>query len=824
MNEWWVSGPGTSVSLVEGRSVLVGRGDDADLVVPDRRVSRRQLLITSRPDGVTVESVGAAPCFVDGAVLVGAVTVTGPVELCLVDAVEGPRIHIGPGAAVGERPPSIAAAAPPLPTAMETPPAARPEPRPSDRTEPDPVPVSAAPPVVVRIGRGVDNDLVVGDLLVSTHHAELRQVGPRTWQLSDLGSRNGTFVDGVRTAAVTLREGQTVSLGRSAFVFRAGALHVRPAGEAPAVEARGLSVVVPGGPRLLDDVSFTLRAGGMMAILGTTGAGKSTLLKALTGFRPPDAGRVLYDGRDFYRSFDALRASIGYVPQDDILHRQLTVRAALTFGAELRFPAETTLAERSQRVDEVLSDLGLAARADLPIERLSGGQRKRTSVALELLTKPAVLFLDEPTSGLDPGYEKSVMQMLRGLADGGRSVVVVTHSAASLHLCDQVLILAPGGAVAFCGSPDSALTYFGAHDFADVFSELEHGQGQDWKDRFARVDPRPPARREPRAPARLPPPPPQSWWQQVAMLCRRQAAILIADRRNLAFLGAEVLVPALLLLALVGPGSLNPSRTNSARDGRILLGALAVSAVAIGAANSLREIVKETPIYLRERAVGLMRTTYVSSKLLFIGGVTVLQVLLLVLLSAARAQGPRSAVLIGSPKLELAVGISLAAVAAVGLGLLLSAVVSSSEKAMSLVAVIFIVQWLFSGVAIDLQKKPVLRPAAYLMSANWGMAAAGSTADLRYLMPEACGPGRLRSQPPDGASGSTAAPLPSCDARWAHDPATWITSIVALLALTAIALWATGLVLDRREPVRSNVPEPSPFNRLRLRIARAIGG
>lgn len=318
------------------------------------------------------------------------------------------------------------------------------------------------------------------------------------------------------------------------------------------------------------------------------------------------------------------------------------------------------------------------------------------------------------------------------------------------------------------------------------------------------------------------------------MLCRRQGAILLADRRNLAFLVAEVLVPAVLLLALVGPGSLNPARPNSAREGRIILGALAVSAVAIGAANSLREIVKETPVYLRERAVGLMRTTYVTSKLVFIGGLTVVQVGVLVVVSAARAQGPGSAVVLGAPMLELVVGISLAAVAAVALGLLLSSLVSSSEKAMSLVAVIFIVQWLFSGVAIDLQKKPLLRPAAYLMSANWGMAAAGSTADLRSLMAESCGgaavagpSGRVEdpnAPVPAVPAGPSAAPLPPCDARWSHDLPTWLTSVVAMLILAGVALWVTGLALDRREPVRSNVPEPSPLYRLRRRIARWVEG
>src|SRR5205823_10668385 len=175
---------------------------------------------------------------------------------------------------------------------------------------------------------------------------------------------------------------------------------------------------------------------------------------------------------------------IGYVPQDDILHPQLTVRRALGFAAELRFPSDVSKEERDRAVEGVMEELGLSHRADLPIHKLSGGQRKRVSVALELITKPSLLFLDEPTSGLDPGFEKSAMELLRSLADGGRTVIVVTHSLQSLDLCDRVIFLAPGGSTAFFGRPAEALAYFGRPDYADVFRDVE-AQTQDWKTKFA---------------------------------------------------------------------------------------------------------------------------------------------------------------------------------------------------------------------------------------------------------------------------------------------------------------------------------------------------
>ena len=193
-------------------------------------------------------------------------------------------------------------------------------------------------------------------------------------------------------------------------------------------------------------MSFPVGEKCLLAVVGPSGAGKSTLLNALTGQRPADQGTVLYDGRDLYRDYAELRQRIGLVPQDDILHAQLTVRRALAYAAELRFPQDTAKAERQARVDEVIARTGPRQRADQPIHSLSGGQRKRVSVALELLTKPSLLFLDEPTSGLDPGMDRSVMHMLRGLADDGRTVIVVTHSVLSLDVCDRLLVLAPGRA------------------------------------------------------------------------------------------------------------------------------------------------------------------------------------------------------------------------------------------------------------------------------------------------------------------------------------------------------------------------------------------
>lgn len=592
----------------------------------------------------------------------------------------------------------------------------------------------------------------------------------------------------------------------------------------PALDVRHLGVVVGEGTRILDDVSLSIERGELLAIVGPSGSGKSTLLKALTGSRPPEEGVVEIRGIELYGAYDELCRSIGYVPQDDILHLPLTIRDALLFGAELRFSAETSPEDRARRVDEVLAELELTHRQDVPIEKVSGGQRKRTSVALELLIRPELLFLDEPTSGLDPGFERTVMELLRELATGDRAVLVVTHSLQSLELCDRVLFLAPGGTIAFFGPPDEALGFFGRDDFIDVFRDLESLPPTEWTSRRpAPASTRPgPSGTAPPA-ARRAVPPGQPWKQQVDILVRRQIAILKADRQNILFLIGSVIVPAVLILLLMEANTLKLGQSVPVVP-RNILGAIVVAAVAIGAANSIREIVKELPIYQRERAIGLQRSAYLTSKVLVLGALTCVQIVVLVVITTLRSGGPGHANVLLIPHLELIVDVMLTGIAAVSLGLVLSTLVSSSEKAMALIPVVFVVQWLFSGAALDLQSKPVLREVAMVTSANWGMAAAASTVN-EYQLSQSCSylddkpiggsdsssstydpygssdPSGTSSAQEQGKEEARREALPVCDGRWKSGVVPWTISIIALLLLIAAPIAAADRLLARKEPL-----------------------
>lgn len=493
---------------------------------------------------------------------------------------------------------------------------------------------------VMRIGRALENELVVSDLQVSRLHAEFTSTPDGRYQIRDLGSHNGTYVNGQpmhKSGTALIGPNDIVGVGHSTFRLVGDRLEEFVDTGEVSFSARHLTVTVDGGKQILKDVSFGVPEKSLIAVIGPSGSGKSTLLKALTGYRPANEGDVLYDNRNLYKQFAELRQRIGLVPQDDILHKELTVRKALKYAAKLRFPGDTAESEREARIDEVLRELKLDIHKEKRVTSLSGGQRKRVSVALELLTKPSLIFLDEPTSGLDPGMDRDVMQLLRGLADDGRTVLVVTHSVAELAICDKLLVMAPGGSVAYFGPPEEALNFFGYTTWADVFSAFENYRDYDWAGRWrgsqhyqmyaADIDAVAAQSVHMPSPQQMRPPKPQSWGSQLWTLIRRYSSVIASDR---GFLALMVILPAVLgVVSVVIPAEFGlgppeaPHKFNG-KAGTILL-ILAVGMCFSGAANSVRELIKERVIYERERATGLSRSAYLMSKVIVLGVITAFQ-------------------------------------------------------------------------------------------------------------------------------------------------------------------------------------------------------
>jgi len=322
------------------------------------------------------------------------------------------------------------------------------------------------------IGRVAGNTVVLNHPQVSAHHARLVREGG-TYRILDMNSTNHVYVNSEMTTSHLLKLGDEIRIGPYKLVYDANQLTQYDESNFIRIDALNLKKVGNNNVVLLNDLSLTIPPRKFVALVGGSGAGKSTLMDALNGLRPAQEGKVLYNGKDYYRNLAAFSSQLGYVPQDDIVHRDLTVERALYYAAKLRLPSDFTTAQIKQRIKEVLEDVELTARRKLLIKKLSGGQRKRVSIALELLGNPSVFFLDEPTSGLDPGLDRKMMFLLRKLADKGHTIVLVTHATNNINSCDYVCFLCQGGRLAYFGPPEEAKAYFGKTDFAEIYSSLE---------------------------------------------------------------------------------------------------------------------------------------------------------------------------------------------------------------------------------------------------------------------------------------------------------------------------------------------------------------
>jgi ABC-type multidrug transport system ATPase subunit len=497
--------------------------------------------------------------------------------------------------------------------------------------------------------------------------------------------------------------GDRVQVGPYFFQYDGSALVRLAAARGAHVQVRNLTQSVPNrdgsGPiKLLDEISFTIPPSQFAGILGPSGAGKSTLLYSLSGFDAPDSGLVLIDREDIYAM--STPPSFGYVPQDDIVHRELTVAQALRFSARLRLPRTTPEIEIERLIVQTMEQLDIRMRADVPINSLSGGQRKRVSVGVELLARPAILYLDEPSSGLDPATEFQLMELLRDLADSGCTIICTTHVIENAYLMDQLLVLV-GGCLAFQGSAQETREYFGVSKLVALYERLREQLPHQWKK--ALVEKRSPAahdrsvtvssskanaaerRRAPRRSA-------------LPILLQRQFAIFMADWRNLVLVLGEPLVVAALVSWVA----------HTENDLALFFAYLGT--LWFGCSNAAQEIVKELPIYQRERLVGVGAHSYLTSKFLFQFGVTSIQALLIYL---GLMLGLKN--LEGSMIWQLLALFSVAA-ASVGIGSAVSALSRSVMQAVLVVPLILIPQILFSGFTVKAHlMSPAVRTVARAM-------------------------------------------------------------------------------------------------------------
>ncbi len=586
----------------------------------------------------------------------------------------------------------------------------------------------------ITIGRAADNNIRLDGLQISNHHARATKVQGNVL-IEDVGSTNGVYVNGTRIKnKVQIGGSDTVQIGP--FLLLADperGLAVLDTRSKTRIDAIDITKIVPnraggGTVKLLDDVDLAVQPNEFVGLLGPSGAGKSTLMDALNGMRPATNGLVLINSQDLYEHLDSLKQSIGYVPQDDIIHRELTVYRTLYYVGRLRLSRDVSGQEIDKIINEVMDVTGLSERRDVPVAQLSGGQRKRVSIAVELITKPSIIFLDEPTSGLDPATEEKIMKLFRQIAESGRTVILTTHAMENVKLFDKIVVLMRGKLV-FYGAPPEALAHVRAESFKDLYDKLEApidaGLGklpslppnataeqkrahklqreqiaedvaEDWKQRFMQTEQYKTnilhplgslknqqhsvttAKHRPTVTDAL---------RQWRTLAQRYMEVLRHDKFNLLILFGQAPIVAFLTYLVVDK--------DSSRDFPYFV--LALVSVWFGTSIAAREIIKERAVYNRERMVNLGLLPYVGSKLLVLSLIVGLQCLLLfgslrVLQVTGIMELPGD--YYGMPQLVVMI---LTGMVGIALGLFVSAIVKTSEMATSFVPLLLIPQLLFCG-------------------------------------------------------------------------------------------------------------------------------
>ncbi len=605
------------------------------------------------------------------------------------------------------------------------------------------------------IGRGEDSDIHLDGLQISNRHAKLSLTNSGI-VIEDLNSTNGVYINGNRISRQNISIDDAVQIG--SFVIRvdqASNIGVFDTRSKTRIDSVNVTKDVKnnagsGMIRLLDNISLSIQPNEFVGLLGPSGAGKSTLMDAMNGMRPASGGSVLINNLDLYQHLDSLKQSIGYVPQDDIIHRELTVYRTLYYVAKLRLSRDVSGKEINEIIDEVLDVTGLTERRDVPINQLSGGQRKRVSIAVELITKPSVIFLDEPTSGLDPATEEKIMILFRQIAESGRTVILTTHAMENVKLFDKLVILMRGKLV-FYGTPEEALKHIGATSFKDLYDKLEEpieeklksagGNRQqiteqvaeDWKEKFTKT---PQYRNNVFEPlkelGKL-----ESHGvhkknrlgifgaiRQCLTLSKRYTQVLLRDKLTLFILFAQAPIIALLTFLVMGK--------EQPRDFVYFM--ISLIAVWFGTSVAAREIIRERAIFKRERMVNLGLLPYLFSKLFVLGFIVGIQCLLVfVPLKFFDLIGlmPMPGLFGGIPQFWVML---LTAGVGIALGLLVSALVKTSEMATSLVPLILIPQILFGGLVSVPQG--LNKVAGLAMPATWSFDTVKRYSNLDTLQEE----------------------------------------------------------------------------------------
>ena len=579
----------------------------------------------------------------------------------------------------------------------------------------------------ITVGRSPECDICVPHPAVFKQHCKITRLPDGSYVIERMNQKASVQYNGAdMPAKQVLREMDRFLIGDTQFIYRGSSLYYLVMEQGLSLEVNGLYKNVGRGKRkkcLNENVGFSVSAGEFTAIIGGSGAGKSTLLKCLCGSSKISAGKVTIGGEDLTSGLNSLKTLIGYVPQSDIVYDNLTLERMLYYTAKLRIPEDYGEAEINERIDSALETVKLSECRGLLIKNLSGGQKKRASIAVELISDPKLCFLDEPTSGLDPGTERNLMLTLKEMSQSGKTVVLVTHSPLNLSLCDKILVMGRGGRLCYCGSPDGALKFFGVDSFVGIY-DLVNVDSEKWSEKYRALFPE----SEPVAETRKPESPKKiSSFRQLVILTKRYAELSVHDLKRLMI--QLLMAPGLAILLFLAFNSSYPFVASS--DTQKLALTLSCCAFWIGLFNTIQEICKESAIYHREQMANLRTVPYIFSKLIVNAVFEIVQTVLLLSVVIIKWLPEEGMQIPGAPALEIYITTYLTMLSATCIGLAVSAIVQNPDQAISAAPILLIPQILFSGLVVELEG--IVDKISYIISCRYSCTAICTTANINNL-------------------------------------------------------------------------------------------
>lgn len=576
----------------------------------------------------------------------------------------------------------------------------------------------------VTIGRDNRCDIILPHVSVSKCHAKI-VFEQGNYYIIDNASTNGVIVNNRRIAGkVKLHEKDVIIITNSKLIFTTSAVFFCCYKSGISVDASNIVIKRGKGKKSFvtcNRVSLNIKPGELVAIIGGSGAGKSTVLNCMCGYLKPDEGNVYINGIDLYQNFDSIKKLVGYVPQQDIVYDNLTLHDMLMYTAMLRLPQDTSPEEREAAITRAINMVELPEKRDSFIKSLSGGQRKRASIAVELLSDPNLMFLDEPASGLDPGTERNLMNSLRRMADGGKTVILVTHSTLQLKMCDKIVFMGKGGNLCCFASYDEALKFFGVDDVVDVYNMITD-KAEYWSKEFERTRS---AAGKVRVSDETSSKNKKNRLRQLGVLSARYLKLVANDRQRLILLLIQAPLLA-LLISFVADGE----QFDQYEMTKSLLFALSCSAFWVGMLNAIQEICKERTIMKREYMTGLSLTSYILSKIIVLGVLCFIQSFFITTVFSLRVGLPSKGI-ITHPFIEIFITVFITAVASAAMGLFVSSLFTNADRAMTVAPLLLMPQILFSGLLFKLDGATEI--ISWVAVARWSMESLGTTANLNDL-------------------------------------------------------------------------------------------